>query len=252
MLRRWIGPVLTAAGLLLLVVSLLANAIGQLALARALGIGGDPGFGTEQAAGTLLSLAVLAVGIWLWRRPSAGESSVVRSLAALLAGAVVIGGPLYVILKAVDASFRPVTWVRPCVQVRAVPSSAGSAGHVRLDYGLQVGNEGRLSVQIDSIWLGAYRDTTASSLIGDEIATIALRRWERVDSLTLRASASGRWRLRSGGRTTHSRSLILPPDALRPLYTFRGTVFFQHGDPARPAEVLLGPDWVANFTEECW
>jgi len=251
MFQRLIGPILTAAGLLLLAVSLLANVIGQLALARSLGIGGDPGFGTEQAAGVFLGLAVLLVGIWLWRRPSAGKSLTVRYLFAFLALAVLIGGPLYVMLKAVDSSLRPLAGVQPCVEVRSVPSSTGSAGHKRLDYGLRLTNAGRVAIRVDSIWLRAFRDTTASSLLDDEIVAISERWWEQIDSLAIRASAPGKWGVRAGTQMTRMRSLVLPPEALHPLYRFEGQVFFEHGDPGRPTVVLAGPDWVDTFSDEC-
>jgi hypothetical protein len=252
MFQRLIGPVLSAAGALILAVSLLANAIGQLALARSLGIGRDPGFGTEQAAGVFLGLAVLAVGIWLWRRPSAGKPLTVRYLVAFLAFAAVVGGPLYVMLKAVDTSLRPLAEVRPCVEVQPVPSSTGSTGYRRLVYGLQITNGGRVAVQVDSLWLRALRDTTASPIFDDEIVAISNRWWEQIDSLKLTASAPGRWDMRAGTQITRSRSLVLPPEALRPLYRFEGTVFFQHRDPEVPVVVFAGPDWVDSFTDECW
>ena len=251
MFQRLIGPILTAAGVLIFAVSLLANMIGQFALARSLGIGGDAGFGVQQTAGVFLGVAVLAVGIWLWRWPSAGKSAAVRYLSATLAFAIVIGGPLYVMLKAANASLRPLFWVEPCVGVKAVPSSAGSAGHMRLDYGVRVTNTGRVAVRVDSIWLRAFRDTAASVLSEDEIVVITDRRWQQIDSLKLRESDPGRWGLRAGARIERIRSLILPPEALRPLYSFEGWVFFQHRDPALPVTVFAGPDWVDNFNDEC-
>jgi hypothetical protein len=252
MFQRLIGPILTAAGGLILAVSVLANAIGQFALARSLGIGGDPGFGTEQTAGVLLGVAVLAVGIWVWSRPSEGKSLTVSYLAAFLAFAVVIGGPLYLILKSVDRSLRPGAAVEPCVEVKAVPSSAGSAGHKRLDYGVRITNAGRVAVRVDSIWLQAFRDTAASLLFKDEIVVITDGRWEQIDSIKFRAGDPQRWGLKVGARVQPMRSLVLPPEALRPLYRFMGRVFFQHSDPEHPVVAFAGPDWADNFTDECW
>jgi len=251
MFQRLIGPILTAAGGLIFAVSMLANLIGQFALARSLGIGGDAGFGAQQTAGVFLGVAVLAVGIWLWRWPSAGKSAAVRYLSATLAFAIVIGGPLYVMLKAANASLRPLPWVAPCVEVKAVPSSAGSAGHRRLDYGVRITNTGRVAIQVDSIWLRAFRDTAASVLSEDEIVVITDRLWEQIDSLSFTASAPGKWGLRAGVQIKRMKSLILPPEALRPLYRFEGRVFFRHGDPALPVVVFTGPDWADNFNDEC-
>jgi hypothetical protein len=242
MFQRLIGPFLTAGGGLILAVSLLANLIGKFPLARSLGIGGDAGFGVQQTAGVFLGVAVLAVGIWLWRRPSAGKSAAVRYLSATLAFAIVIGGPLYVMLKAANASLRPLPWV---------PSSAGSAGRKRLDYGVRITNTGSVSVQVDSIWLRAFRDTAASLLSEDEIVAITDRLWEQIDSLRSRTGGWSEWRLRAGTQKKDMRSLILPPEALGSLYRFEGRVFFQHGDPARPITVFAGPDWIDHFNDEC-
>ena len=250
MFQRLIGPILTAAGGLIFAVSLLANLIGQFALARSLGIGGDAGFGVQQTAGVFLGVAVLAVGIWLWRWPSAGKSAAVRYLSASLAFAIVIGGPLYVMLKAANASLRPLPWVQPCVEVKAVPSSAGSAGHMRLDYGVRITNTGRVAIQVDSIWLRAFRDTAASVLSENKTVAITDRLWEQIDSLHSRTGWS-EWQLRAGAQKKNMRSIILPPEALRPLYSFEGWVFFQHRDPALPVTVFAGPDWVDNFNDEC-
>jgi hypothetical protein len=249
MFQRLIGPILTAAGGLLLAASVLTDVIGQFALARSLGVGGDPGLGVEQTAGTILGVAVLFVGIWLWRRPSGSKT--VRYLSASLAIAIIIGGPLYVILKSVNRSLTPLALVEPCVQVRAVPTSAGSAGHKRLDYGVQITNTGRVAVRVDSISLKAFHDTTASLLSNDEIVAIPTMRYEQIDSLKIRAHAPGGFSLGVGSRVKRIRGLILPPHALRPLYRFGGTVFFRHRDPSRPVIVAAGADWVDNFTDEC-
>jgi hypothetical protein len=163
MYQRLIGPALAVAGGLILSASLLADVIGRLAIARYLGFGGDPGLGVEQTAGAILGVAVLLAGVWLWRRPAA--SATARFLSASLVITILLGGPIYVMLKSVNRSLRPRTVVEPCVQVRAVPSIAGSVGHKRLDYGVRITNGGRVAVQVDSIWLQAFHDTT-SSLFG--------------------------------------------------------------------------------------
>jgi hypothetical protein len=251
MFQRSIGPILTVVGAMILAASLAANVIGQFALARALGIGGDPGFGTEQTAGALLGVVVVLVGIWLWVRPGAAESSTGRYLAVILAVAIVIGGPLYLMLKITDAFLRPLAGVQPCVEVRPVPSSAGSTGHKRLSYGIRLANAGKVAIRVDSMWLRAYRDTTASPLLGDEVVTISNRLWEQIDSMALRASSPGKWGVRAGQNIKRMRSLILPPDAQGSLYRFAGQVFFEHGDPAMPTLALAGPDWVDGFSDEC-
>ena len=63
------GPVLAAAGLILVIVALLADVIG---------VGRSEGFGLNQTVGAILGVIVLAVGLQLWkRRPtvSAGQSN---------------------------------------------------------------------------------------------------------------------------------------------------------------------------------
>lgn len=249
MYQRLIGPALAVAGGLILSASLLADVAGRNAVVRHLGFGGDSGFGVEQTAGTMLGLAVLLVGIWLWRRP--GASATARYLSASLVIAILVGGPIYVMFKSVSRSLRPKAVVEPCVQVSAVPSSAGSVGHKRLDYGVRITNAGRVAVQVDSIWLQAFRDTTSSLLPDEGIAAIPTMWWEQVDSLRLRAHAPGGWSLGAGTQIKRLRSLILAPEAQRPLYRFGSTVFFRHDSPARPVIVAAGADWIDNFTPEC-
>ena len=193
---------------------------------------------------------------WPWASGSGdGRARVSQRLFVIsprtLAFAIVIGGPLYVMLKAANASLRPLPWVEPCVEVKAVPSSAGSAGHMRLDYGVRITNTGRVAVRVDSIWLRAFRDTAASVLSEDEIVEMTGRRWEQIDSLSFTATAPGKWGLRAGTQIKRMKSLILSPEALRPLYGFEGTVFFRHDDPALPVAAVAGPDWVDNFNDEC-
>ena len=63
------GHVFAAAGLILIIVSLLADVVG---------VGQSEGFGLKQTAGAILGVFVLALGIRLWKREptvSAGQSS---------------------------------------------------------------------------------------------------------------------------------------------------------------------------------
>ncbi len=65
---------LVLGGLLILLVSLLANVLGQFSVFASLGIGQDPGFGHQQTLGTILGIVVLGIG-WMWRRQSAGSDT---------------------------------------------------------------------------------------------------------------------------------------------------------------------------------
>ncbi len=67
MSNRLAAGALVLSGLLILLVSLLANVLGQLPAAASLGIGRDPGFGLQQTLGTIVGLVVVVVGVWLWR-----------------------------------------------------------------------------------------------------------------------------------------------------------------------------------------
>ncbi len=74
MYNRLAAGALVLGGLLLLFVSLLANVLGQLPVAARLGIGKDPGFGSQQTLGTIVGLVVLVVGVWISRK-SAGSDT---------------------------------------------------------------------------------------------------------------------------------------------------------------------------------
>jgi hypothetical protein len=61
--RRTIGLVLAAVGIVILIVSVLADPLG-------LG-GGNDAFGPRQIAGTVVGVIVVIVGVWLARIPPA-------------------------------------------------------------------------------------------------------------------------------------------------------------------------------------
>ncbi len=74
MSNRLAAGALVLGGLLILLVSLLANVLGQFSVFASLGIGRNPGFGSQQTLGTIVGLVVLAVGVWI-RRKSAGSDT---------------------------------------------------------------------------------------------------------------------------------------------------------------------------------
>ena len=74
MSNRLAAGALVLGGLLILLVSLLANVLGQLSVFASLGIGRHPGFGSRQTLGTILGIVVLGIG-WMWRRQSAGSDT---------------------------------------------------------------------------------------------------------------------------------------------------------------------------------
>ncbi len=75
MSNRLAAGALVLGGLLILLVSLLADVLGQLSVFASLGIGRWPGFGSRQTLGTIVGLVVLVVGVWFWRRKSAGSDT---------------------------------------------------------------------------------------------------------------------------------------------------------------------------------
>ncbi len=91
MSNRLAAGALVLGGLLILLVSLLADVIARL------GIGLHEGFGPAQTLGTIVGLLVLVVGVWLWRKGAEAKFRSVRYAIAALAFAVVIGGPIYVV-----------------------------------------------------------------------------------------------------------------------------------------------------------
>jgi hypothetical protein len=58
MTRRRSALIMVVIGVVLALVSLLADAIG---------VGGDPGFGYKQAAGLLVGVVLVAIGLWRGR-----------------------------------------------------------------------------------------------------------------------------------------------------------------------------------------
>ncbi len=68
MSKKILSLALIAAGLLAVLVSTLADAIGPFQLpVVGLTIGGDAGFGAQQTAGTIIGLLLLLIGIGFWR-----------------------------------------------------------------------------------------------------------------------------------------------------------------------------------------
>ncbi|MEJ2312443.1 MAG: hypothetical protein P8Y10_08515 [Gemmatimonadales bacterium] len=248
MLQRLIGPILTAAGAMILAASLLANVIGRFGIGRSLGVGQDPGFGSQQALGTIIGLGVLVVGVWLWRRGGEAKYRSARYAVAASAFAVVIGGPLYVVANRV---LLPSAAVEACVEVEAVPRSAGGVGQKRVNYGVGIANTGRSNIYVDSVVLMAYRDSAGSLLTQSEVVEMGdMVLWKQVDSETIRAGNPEGWSLPSGAERPLMRSVIVPVEQLSPLYWFGGSVFFRHRDPGRPI-VRRAINWIDSFRQEC-
>ena len=249
MSNRLAAGALVLGGLLILSVSLLANVLGQLSIFASLGIGGDPGFGSQQALGTILGLVVLVVGVWLWRQGAQAKFRSVRYAAAALAFAVAIGGPIYVVANRV---LQPSAAVQACVEVESVPSSAEGAGQKRVDYGVRIVKTGQSTLYVDSVVLMAFRDSAESWLTQSDVVAIDdMVLWKQVDSVTFRAGAPGGWSLSTGNEGPIIRSVILPVEQLSPLYWFGGKVFFRHRDPARPIVRNSAANWIDNFRQEC-
>lgn len=249
MSNRLAAGALVLGGLLILSVSLLANVLGQLSIFAGLGIGRDPGFGPQQALGTILGLVVLVVGVWLWRQGAQAKFRSVRYAAAALAFAVAIGGPIYVVANRV---LRPSAAVEACVEVESVPSSAEGAGQKRVDYGVRIVNTGQARVYVDSVVLMAFRDTAESWLPQSDLVAIDdMVLWKQVDSRTFRVSTPGSWSVRAGNKSQAMRSVIVPVEQLSPLYSFSGMVFFRHRNPARPIIRNSAANWIDNFRQEC-
>ncbi len=249
MSNRLAAGALVLGGLLILSVSLLANVLGQLSIFASLGIGGDPGFGSQQALGTILGLVVLVVGVWLWRQGAQAKFRSVRYAAAALALAVMIGGPIYLVAK---RSLRPSAAVEACVEVETVPSSAEGAGQKRVNYGVRIANTGKSRVYVDSVVLRALRDSAGSLLPQSEVVAIPdIVLWKTVDSVTVRPSTPGAWSLSTGNEFPFMRSVIVPVEQLSPLYRFRGIVFLGHRDPGRPIVRNSAVNWIDNFRQEC-
>ncbi len=249
MSNRLAAGALVLGGLLILSVSLLANVLGQLSIFARLGIGGDPGFGSQQALGTILGLVVLVVGVWLWRQGAQAKFRSVRYAAAALAFAVAIGGPIYVVANRV---LQPSAVVEACVEVASVPSSAEGAGQKRVDYGVRIANTGQSTLYVDSVVLMAFRDSAESWLTQSDLVAIDdMVLWKQVDSRTFRSGAPGSWSVRAGNERPIIRSVIVPVEQLSPLYWFGGIVFFRHRDPGQLRVGYSAANWIDNFRQEC-
>jgi hypothetical protein len=240
---------LVLGGLLILSVSLLANVLGQFSIFAGLGIGGDPGFGPQQALGTIIGFVVLVVGVWLWRQGAQAKFRSVRYAIASLAFAVMIGGPIYVVASRV---LQQSAAVETCVEVATVPSSAEGAGQKRVGYGVRIVNTGQSTLYVDSVVLMAFRDTAESWLPQSDVVAIDdMVLWKQVDSRTYRPGAPGSWSVRAGNKSQAMRTVIVPVEQLSPLYWFGGKVFFRHRNPARPIIRNSAPNWIDNFRQEC-
>ncbi len=240
---------LVIGGLLILLVSLLANVLGQLPAAASLGIGLDPGFGSQQTLGTIVGFVVLVVGVWLWRQGADAKFRSVRYAIAALAFAVVIGWPIYAVAS---RGLQQSAAVEACVEVGTVPSSAGGAGQKRVNYGVRLTNTGKSTVYVDSVVLLALRDSAGSLLTQSEVVAIDdMALWQQVDSVTIRPRTSRNWSLSTGDEWPFMQSVIVPVEQLSSLYRFDGIVFLRHRDPGRPVLRSSAVDWIDNFWHEC-
>jgi hypothetical protein len=254
--RRLAAGALVLGGLLILLVSLLANVLGQLSVAVRLGIGQDPGFGSEQTLGTIVGLVGLVVGVWLWRQGAEAKFGTARFVIAALAFLAVIGGPIFVVA---NRSLRQSTVVEVCVEVDSVPRSAGGAGQRRVNYGVRIANPGKSRVYVDSVVLMAFRDSAGSWLTQSEVVaiddTVVWQQGKQVDSVTVRPRVpgtwSGRWLLSTGNESRFMRSVIVPVEQLSPLYWFRGIVFLRLLDPGLRIFRTSAVNWIDNFRQEC-
>jgi len=246
MLQGVIGRVLAAAGVLIVLASVLADVIGQLPFAAGLGVGRDPGFGGQQVTGAILGVAVLAVGIWLWRKPGAGKSVAARYLLAALAAAVVVAGPIYM---ATQSGRQPWAQVESCVQAKPVPGSA--SGQRRVTHEVRITNPGKKAVYVDSMFLEAFRDTDVSWLtLANPVDMTDVVQWKLIQTVTITARGSGAFELPPGGQARVFRTYVLPADEEpSPPYKFRAYVFLKYRT-WRPVESWLA-DWIENFPEEC-
>ena len=245
MARRLIGPLLVAAGILMLCVSLFANILGRYPLGYRLGLGHDPGFGAQQLAGTVLGAAVLVFGAWIWTRARSGWAARAGSVIATL---LVIGGLVYVVGEAAP---RPEYLVEACAEANPVPLSAAGAGHVRVDYGARITNLGPILLTVDSIVVRAHRDSAAAWLPATGVAGIWENiRWEGIDSTSL--TLWGRIRLDPGQTVERTRPIIIAVEEGRPqLYMFGATVWVAGQDPERPRAVATGPVWLDGLRDTC-
>ena len=168
---------------------------------------------------------------------------ILTSAIAALVLVIVIGVPIVA-----NRQLRPSAVVEVCVEVEAVPSSAGGVGQKRVTYGVRIANVGRSRFTVDSVVLLARRDSAESWESQSDVVAIAdMVRWQIVDSVTRRPGNPRQWSLSGGSQFLRMRSIIVPIAALRPLYLFRGVVFLGHRDPGRPIVRGSAPNWIDNF-----
>ena len=254
---RLAAGALVLGGLLILLASLLANVLGLLPAVASLGIGNDPGFGSQQILGTIVGLVGLVVGVWLWRRAAEAKFSSVHYAIGALALAVVIGAPVYVVG---NRSLRPSAEVWVCVEVESVPSGAGGTGQKRVEHGVRIANTGVSRVYVDSVVLLAFRDSLVLLALRDsaewwlpqsEVVSIDdMVRWQQVDSVTIKPNTPTRWSMSAGDEFARMRSIIVPVAELSRLYWFFGIAFLRHR-PGRPIIGRSDVNWIDNFPQEC-
>ncbi len=250
MIQRKIGPVLTGAGVLILAASVLADVIWRFPIGQSLGIGRNPGVGLLQTTVTIVGVAVLIFGIWLWRWGPESKSWSVRHAIAAFAIGVVIGAPIVA-----NRYLRRSAAVEVCVEVESVPTSAGGVGQKRVTYGVRIVSMGRSELQVDSVVLLALRDSAESWLSQPDVVALAdMARWQQVDSVTRRPTNPRKWSVSRGDEFVRMRSILVPVAELSPLYLFRGIVFLRHRDPGRPIAAGSARNWIDNFQpgEDGW
>ena len=248
MSSRLAAGALVLGGLLILLVSLLADVLGPLSVGARLGIGQNPGFGSRQTLGTIVGLVVLVVGVWLWRHGAEAKFRSVHYAIAALAFAVMIGGPIYLVAK---RGLLQSAYVETCVEVEAGPSAAEGAGQTRVNYGVRIVNTGKSRVYVDSVVLIAVRDSAEWWLSQSEVVAMEDVPWTKVDSVTVRPSSPRMWLLSTGDEFARMRSVIVPVEQVSSLYRFDGIVFLRHRDPGRPVRRSSAVNWIDNFWQEC-
>ena len=245
MLQRLLGPILTLVGALLLLASLLADAIGGLPFAAGLGVGRDPGFGGQQVAGALIGVAMLAAGIWLWSRPGAGQSLTARFFLAVVAVAAVIGGAVSMVG---ESGRQPWVQVESCVQAAPVPGS--EEGNYRVTHHIRLTNPGKATLYVDSLVLEAFRDTAQIWL--PQVASVdmdSVVQWKLIHTMVARSARTGAAALPSGGELRRSRTYVLSADPEPAPYKFRAYVYLRHRT-WRPIQASTA-DWIQNFPARC-
>ena len=243
MLQRMTGPIFSSAGVLILAASLLGDVIWRFPIGQSLGIGRSPGLGLLQTTGTIIGVAVLIFGIWLWRRGPESRSWSLRYVIAALVLAVVIGAPIVT-----NRYLRKAAAVEVCVEIEAVPSSSGGVGQKRVTYGVRIANVGRSRFHVDSVVLVALSDSAESWLSRPDVVAITdMTLWQQVDSVTKRPTHPRQWSVSTGDEFLRMRSILVPVAELRPLYLFRGFVFLRHRGPGRAIGAASARNWIDNF-----